>query len=630
MSEKKNNKLINNSKFTEEDFSQVIRTHFYFGPKDKQLLGWLHTSKKSLIRDQSVLVCQPLGLEYMNAYRSMRYMADYFALSGFATLRFDYHGTGDSSGGNYNEDRMPDWINSISVAYKELEKITGNSKIGLFGFRMGATLACVAAINQRFDFMVLWAPIEKGRRFLKEIKTLQKMSANSRDNFNDILEAGGMVYWPETEQSISQIDLLLSKPLTERVLIIPKDDQRANTKLLDYYNSVGIHAEQMLLTGSSETLVDAHLTNVPHSSLAVIADWCRGHTKPQLKDTDRALADKMRMANNTQIVLDPRDPESVSLHGSKISESFFYFGKGNNRFAIKSEINNGFDETKPIIILVNSGSNHRVGPSALYVQLARQLASIGFLVYRIDLPGLGDSIIHGRSQENIEYACTGSHEILDALDAIEKTIVNPRFVIAGLCSGAYFSFHTAIASSKQNITEIYMINPLTFYWEQGMTSESSPTNKFGAWNWYKQAIRNPSSWKKMLSGKINFSYLVNTLCSRMMIKISIVINNFRRGSKSDNAFNGDVRINSTGHLGCDIENIINRETDIAFLFARSDPGLDLLKTLGGRKVKKAIKDNEILIDFIENADHTFSKFIARKDAIKKIISHFEDTYCKKM
>ena len=42
--------------------------------------------------------CQPLGHEYIRAHRTFNQLAAGLARAGFPVLRFDYSGTGDSSG----------------------------------------------------------------------------------------------------------------------------------------------------------------------------------------------------------------------------------------------------------------------------------------------------------------------------------------------------------------------------------------------------------------------------------------------------------------------------------------------------------------------------------------------------
>jgi len=644
------NNIINQSKQTdsskelvdEQRFSTIQRTPFYFGKPDKPLMGWVHTAKDVPPQTSCVLICPPLALEYMNSYRSLRHVADYFALAGIPAMRFDYHGTGDSSGTNLDENRMPDWLSSIELAYHHIQKITGINKVGLFGFRMGATFGAITAEKIAYDFMVLWDPIERGKRFVREIKTLQKTSAIAEDDSHTLLEAGGGVYWQATAKAIQSINLTDCKPMASRILVIPGDSLSINRKLLDSYESKGVLTEQLSLEGSSNMLVDAHLTKVPHQSITKMVSWVQTSlTSTQSSKGNSNIYDSEQQATpnlsgiqsealikqSCQITYSGNDPESYNKQDFKVNETLIYFGEQHDRFAIETEPVKGRNKQLPIVVISNSGTNHRVGPSRLYVQLARQLAGLGFLVYRIDLPGIGDSIADNRSDENIEYQDMGSQEILAFISKISRQHKGAEFVITGLCSGAYFSFHTAKDSNQQNIAEIIMINPLTFYWEKGMTADSSPARNFSAWNWYKKAILSPTSWKKLFSGNIKYTYLIRIIYQRLKIKIQLLWGSlfaFKFALLKRKANDGTINA-IKNDLGLDLESI-SKTTQLSFLFSRSDPGYDLLTTLGGAKVRRMIKSKKIRIEFVENADHTFSKLVPRQKAIISIIEHLKNRY----
>src|SRR5688572_11629148 len=49
------------------------------------------------------------------------------------------------------------------------------------------------------------------------------------------------------------------------------------------------------------------------------------------------------------------------------------------------------DPARPLVVLLNAGVLHRVGPHRLHVVLARRLAERGLASLRLDLSGIGDS-----------------------------------------------------------------------------------------------------------------------------------------------------------------------------------------------------------------------------------------------
>jgi pimeloyl-ACP methyl ester carboxylesterase len=88
---------------------------------------------------------------------------------------------------------------------------------------------------------------------------------------------------------------------------------------------------------------------------------------------------------------------------------------------------------RPVIVILNSGIIHRVGPNRMFVRLARQLASAGHVVVRFDLSGIGDSEPRTDQLDPLDAALADIREVLDSLEASRQA---RKFVLVGLCSGA--------------------------------------------------------------------------------------------------------------------------------------------------------------------------------------------------
>ena len=607
--------MLNNppdrSSATDVDFESVVRTPLYFGADDKRLIGWLHTTNAPLQSDMAMVICPPLGVEYVSTYRSMRYVADYFALAGIPAFRFDYHGTGDSSGSNDDGNRLDDWLWSIEQANNEIKRLTGCEKVGLLGLRMGGTLAALAAERLEVECLVLWAALESGRKFMREIRAIQLTGISQPGaDATDLIEAGGMVYWSKTVDAIQNIVLAEKRPKASRILVVPRDDFKANTRLIDAWKAQGCDAEQVEYPGSADMLVVALDSVVPHHSIIEMVKWVRQGAGERAKaPCDIAT---MNIPINATIPLVPQ---------GEVNESFVRFGVNQDCFAILSEPVGLADAGLPIIVMVNSGANHRVGPSRLYVTVARALSHLGFRTLRIDIPGLGDSIIDDRAQENKDYIEHSSEVIHQAMESFGITYKENKYVVTGLCSGAYFSFHAALELDDVNIVESILINPLTFYWHEGMAFENSPTKNFGYWNWYKQAIKDPNSWKKLLRGGSNYAALFDTIFNRIKIVFSAKTGGLRRVvSGGQPSLEGD--------LNKDLLKIASSGRHLSFIMAKMDPGYDVLMTSAGKTARKLMKDSRLNIIMIEDADHTFSKYKPRCDAVDAMVKHIVARYLK--
>ena len=99
----------------------------------------------------------------------------------------------------------------------------------------------------------------------------------------------------------------------------------------------------------------------------------------------------------------------------------------------------------PAVILWNAGLLHRVGPYRLYVDMARKLASMGFLVFRFDLSGKGDSL-PGKDNRSYEQRLVG--DIQEAMDFLSTKEGVDEFVLIGLCSGADDAHQAAVLDSR--------------------------------------------------------------------------------------------------------------------------------------------------------------------------------------
>src|SRR4051794_21554518 len=126
----------------------------------------------------AILLCNPFGYEAMCTHRSYLKLANELASRGFAVLRFDYHGCGDSSGDDRDPERFEAWRDSIHAALDELKLLSGCADVGLFGLRLGANLALTAAATRaEVRALALWAPFATGRTFLREELAVHKLRA---------------------------------------------------------------------------------------------------------------------------------------------------------------------------------------------------------------------------------------------------------------------------------------------------------------------------------------------------------------------------------------------------------------------------------------------------------------------
>ncbi|MCB9730339.1 MAG: alpha/beta hydrolase [Deltaproteobacteria bacterium] len=139
------------------------------GPAARRLYAVHHPAAGRGRGGLALLVCNPWGAEALRAHRSLRVLADSMARSRWHVMRFDYHGTGDSSGG-LCDGSVDGWVSDIRAAAAELRALSGASRVVLAGLRLGASLAALAAADDpRTGGLVLWDPVASGAAWLEDL-----------------------------------------------------------------------------------------------------------------------------------------------------------------------------------------------------------------------------------------------------------------------------------------------------------------------------------------------------------------------------------------------------------------------------------------------------------------------------
>ena len=181
---------------------------FYFGPSASYLFGAYHPPLNGN-RREGIVLCNPFGQEYMRAHRSLRRLAINLSAQGYAVLRFDYRGTGDSAG-TLEGVTAQDWQDDIGTAVQELMDVAAVPKVSLLGLRVGALLAAqVAAKNSKIARLVMWDPIISGQAYIDEISR-EIAVCQSRANFmatEGTLHFNGFSMPPEFKNSLAKLDI---------------------------------------------------------------------------------------------------------------------------------------------------------------------------------------------------------------------------------------------------------------------------------------------------------------------------------------------------------------------------------------------------------------------------------------
>lgn len=201
---------------------------FLFGKK--RLYGIYHEANPVCERDSGIVICHPLGLEYIRCYWALKQLAILLARDGHHVIRFDYSHTGNSAGES-NEANVDMWCEDILTAIQELQDIAAPTHISMVGLRFGAILAAKVSETYPLKKMVLWEPVTSGKEHLRQ---LQFLNAGEHENnvryyqprnLNpDAIDLLGFPYPAHLRESMSKEILAEKKVGTQKIAIIAEEE----------------------------------------------------------------------------------------------------------------------------------------------------------------------------------------------------------------------------------------------------------------------------------------------------------------------------------------------------------------------------------------------------------------------
>ena len=405
------------------------------------MFGWWHAPADARSRG-GVLLCPPLGFDYLQSHRALRVLADDLAAEGFCVVRFDYDGTGDSAGGGA-EARLAAWTATARSALSLLRR-HAPSDVCLVGMRLGGTFAAmVADLDGAVDQLVLWDPCASGRSFLAEQRALQRLSGGKRGvDREGYLESPGFVYEPATVEDIDTMHIPRHiSPLSRRVLVLTRDDRPADASLHEP-SLAGETLTHGVAAGQHE-LLDLVPPNqqLPLSTIRRIVTW--------LSQGAPGLAQALpppEAAGPAIVASDPRGRPIVETPVAVPPVGLF---------GILTEPGNAPSTSgTPTIVLLNAGNHHHVGPARMWVDWSRAWATDGMRSLRLDLSGLGDSPF--RDPEGDRWRCNKPEGFDDVADAAHwASPEDPsNVVLMGLCSSGYQAIESGLVLQARGVVAV--------------------------------------------------------------------------------------------------------------------------------------------------------------------------------
>ena len=579
----------------------------YFQSGESRLFAWLHRPDKPIDVKLGVVICSPFGYESICAHRSVREFAETIAAEGIPALRFDYLGAGDSADIDENADLVDVCSKDVAAAIRELRSQTGVDRICLVGIRFGALLATLAAVEDPVaESLILVGPIVSGRRYVRDLRMTQlagvAMSGGSSDSRPEanpghpkVLEAGGFALNAATLQSLSQVDLQTTAPKVRSMLILDNDKLPAAKRWGESLTAGGIELDYRNLPGLVEMAMTApQFAAVPREMVEAIQQWLRTIAARARATSPDPSSHPPRAAQCT-----PPMPTTLQMPGdarsvqASITERPVFIPGAIPLFGIVTEPPSG-EKRHRAVVLLNPGADFHIGASRMYVSLARRWARRGYFVLRLDLAGIGDSPTRAGNINDEVFPEEAVEDIRNAVEFMRSQFAAADLTLAGLCSGAYHALRAAAAGVSVN--RLLMVNPQNYFWEKGMTLEQIQLAE-AVHNpaLYRQRMLSIQAWRRMLTGQVNIVRIAGIYLQRLRLQAEAASRNIARR----------FHVRLAQDLGWELQNIAARGIRVTFIFARGEPGIELLKLQAGSMVSRLGEDCRVHI--IENGDHIFSR-----------------------
>ena len=582
--------------------SEAPATAFWFGEATRPLFGWYHAATDPA--RAAVVLCNGLGHEALVLHRTYRRLAQYLAAKGFATLRFDYDGTGDSSGSDEDPARVEAWIGGIRQAVDEVVSLSGQREVILIGTRVGALLAAQAAARAPVAGLALIAPPRSGRAWLREARAMQAIKDSSLgpvDSVGPELGLAGFLVDEAARGDLSQINLReLSAPPARIAFVVARDDlPNGEAELAQHLNELGTKTELCLAPGYAASMPeDPFKAVVPMQVFDALGHWLEA-AFPAPAPSESTIAEGSAESGTNLVPFKTTMQSDTTIREAVVDIA--------GLFGILTEPTRSEARQRTAVALLNIGANHHIGSNRMYVNMARTWAARGFEVLRMDFSGMGDSRLRSSGKENDVYASRFMAEARSGVDfLIDRGASN--VVLMGLCSGAYVAYHTATADPR--VSGIVLVNPLTFHWTEGDSLEVRMRQSFGSTAQYKRRFFKYETWRRLLRGEIGVAAISAELARRIRRRATYEARSVMARLTGDIAETTDIESG--------FRRMCARGTSSLLVLGADDGSRDAIEEHLGKDAAAMRSVSGFQMEIWQGTDHTFTPLWAQRKLIQRI------------
>jgi dienelactone hydrolase len=533
------------------------------------VFGVFHEPDRTHPADTAVLFLPPFGYDDVCSYRGLRMWALQLSAEGVASLRIDPPGAGDSGGGPRDAGRAASWPQAVAAAATWLRAETGARRIVAIGLGLGGLVAGQAVVQGAdVDDLVLWGSPARGRTLVRELRAFARLGITNAEDFfwdasmpalpDGALESGGFLLAPETVAWLQALDLTAAAwpgAGRRRVLLLGRDGISVDAKLERALTEAGVAVTVADGPGYTELMDEPHRSLAPEATFAVVARWLAATREAAPADaaTD---APEVTATETTTLTVD-----GGAVHEAPIAIPAP--GHGGSLFGIVATPGDATDLGPLTVVLLDVGAERRIGANRMWVEAARRWAAQGVPSVRLDLIGIGEG--GGPATPwNGEYALYDDalvEQVRIALDALPGYGLPARFLLVGMCSGAYWAFTCAVADPRIVALELLNTRMLLFDETRGSAAEIR----------HLRRLTGREVWRDVAAGKLTWAR-----ARRMLRAIAVM------AARAPRRLAGRLRARAIGGDPLDValDRLREQGTAVSLRFTDGEPLHDELERSG--------------------------------------------------
>lgn len=146
----------------------LAEDHFFFRPPGADQALYARFYGPATPADLGVVIVPPIGRERVRVATEMAFLGRDLASAGFAVLRFDYRGEGESEG-DFQASTITSRVADVVAAAEELRRRSALRRVALVGFHLGSAIAGLSGAAAGADRLVLCDPLWDFRAYVRNL-----------------------------------------------------------------------------------------------------------------------------------------------------------------------------------------------------------------------------------------------------------------------------------------------------------------------------------------------------------------------------------------------------------------------------------------------------------------------------